>query len=141
MTQKQYDDMATILKFCRIFADQMRICMKNTGLWDKGFLLTMDCFRTDCSDGCVLDGAVRMFRRYDEESHHSEDMEQLSQEGKGWYVVHDPVAKTGSLPPDVKIEKCAKNVCKGSRKDATKPYPPDGMWISSYDDTPDVVVW
>ena len=41
MDQKQYDDMATIMQFGRLFATAMRRAMKNCGLLDKGFFLSV----------------------------------------------------------------------------------------------------
>ena len=131
MTDKQYADMATITMFGRIFADQMRKCLVNSGLWDKGFGISVDAFRTKCSDGFEVTGAVRLIRGYDnDENDHDDDMEQIQYFGERWAVCRDPKAETGSIPPEVHIKK-QRDVGERTGKVETKPLPPDGLWVGA----------
>ena len=136
MTQKQYADMTTIMQFGRIFSEQMKKCLVNSGLWEKGFCFCVDAYPTHCSDNVDLSGSVRIFRGYDNpENDHSEDMFQLNYDGKGWRVVNDPIAEAGSLPPEVHARE-RRDFNERIRENPSKPYPLDGMWISSFDDPP-----
>ena len=140
MTQKQYADMTTIMMFGRIFAEQMKTCLVNSGLWDKGFCLAVDTHPVITQHG-ETSGSVRIFKSYsDENADHSDDMYQMYwekrwDEGKGWMVVHDPIAETGSLPPEVHIKE-RRDFAERVGKYSSKPYPMDGLWISSHDDPP-----
>lgn len=136
MTQKQYADMTTIMMFGRIFAEQMKKCLVNSGLWDKGFCFVVDSYPTHSHVGDTS-GSVRIFRQYDDDNvDHSEDMFQLLWDGeKGWRVVHDPIAETGSVPPEVHVTE-RRDFAKRVGKYSSKPYPVDGMWISCHDDPP-----
>ena len=137
MTQKQYDDMTTIMQFSRLFASAMRKAMDNCGLTAKGFGLNVDVWDTVCEDGTVLKGAIRLQRGYESPKiDHSEDMTQLNYLEEGWLVANDPYAKAGSIPPEVHFEK--RTVRQGMAEETGKPYPPDGLWVSSRDNPADV---
>lgn len=137
MTQKQYDDMTSIMQFGRTFSDMMRKAMENCGLLQKGFFFNVDVCPVECEDGTVIMGAVRLRHRYDIESDHEEDMEQLEYNGERWCVINDPYAKTGTVPPEIRAEKKS-NDRQGMGKASGKPYPPDNLWISSRDNYSDV---
>lgn len=139
MNQKQYDDMTSIMQFGRIFSKAMRRAMENCGLLQKGYFLTVSSEEIECDDGTVITGSVRLAKLFDgNNTDHSEDMEQLEYNGERWVVIYDPYAKTGSVPPEVRIERKADD-SKRVAKASGKPYPPDGLWLSSRDDNPDVV--
>lgn len=142
MDQKQYEDMHSIAMFSRIFADQMYKCMKNSGLLDKGFHLDVSVTNIEHLDGTSLAASVEIQpwiidvgkKKYEENA-----VRQIRLAGeKEWRVRNDPYAKTGSLPPEVRIERKADD-SKRVAETSDKPYAPDGLWISSRDDNPDVV--
>ena len=140
MDQKQYDDMATIMQFGILFATAMRRAMKNCGLLDKGFFLSVSSEDIVSFDGTHITGSVRLNRYFDHENpkmlkeDHSDDMSQIEFDGERWSVIDDPYAKAGTVPPEVRASDGLKDVYKGAGKASAKAYPPDGLWLSSRDD-------
>ena len=140
MKQKEYADkyadMVTIMHLCRIFSEQMQRCLKNTGLWNDGFCISVDAYPTHCSDGTELTGAVRLFRGYDNpENDHSDDMTQIHLFGKEWHICNDPIAETGTVPAKVS-SKVRTDFAERNGKYAAKSDPLDGLWISIRDYPP-----
>ena len=144
MTDKQYADMTTIMMFCRHFADQMYKCMENAGLNEKGFELNIrvgnrELFsgKTEKCDICFEQSILDV----DRATYYKNRMEQRRMIGGGWFVDDDPRAEEGAIPPMVELRKTDEDVCKGTGSSASKPYPVEGLWLSSRDDYSDVGVW
>ena len=133
MNQKQYDDMTSIMQFGRIFSKAMSRAMEHCGLLQKGFFLTVSSEDIECDDGTHITGSVRLTSL--DGANVAESMTQLEYEGERWIVINDPYAKTGSVPPEIHCERKADDR-KGMAKTSDKPYPSDGLWISSRDDNP-----
>lgn len=144
MTDKQYADMTTIMMFCRHFSDQMYKCMENAGLNEKGFELNIrvgnrELFsgKTEKCDICFEQSILDV----DRATYYKNRMEQRRMIGGGWFVDDDPRAEEGAIPPMVELRKTDEDVCKGTGSSASKPYPVEGLWLSSRDDYSDVGVW
>lgn len=141
MNQKQYETMATIMGFGRVFADQIHKCMENAGLLDQGFE-----FKIRIDNGCYYEHGAdylvveleKSISRVDRDDYNVTRMEQAKIGRKGWVVLYDPIAEMCDLPPMVESRKAEENDGKGTGEDGSKPYPPYDMWISSADDYPDV---
>lgn len=137
MTQDQYEKMATIMQCGRIFAEQIHKCMENSGLLDQGYS-----FDVRMTNGCCLEDGADTYKveltkdicTIPIEEYKKTSMEQYKFGRKGWTIYLDPVAKKGTVPPEVRVAKADDS--KGRAKAATKPYPPDGLWLSSRDDYP-----
>lgn len=144
MTEKQYEDMTIISQFCRIFADQIRKCMENTGLLNEGFYLELSVrpsaveARRDYSTVCI----AKNLNEVGVDEWKATRMEQWKYDNEDWEVFYDPFAKSGTLP---------KEICYAERRsfeetlgeencgaEGTKPFPPDGLWVSDRDNTCDV---
>ena len=140
MTQKQYADMATIMQFGRFFAEQIRRCMENAGLMEQKYN-----FELRITNGCYLDGEdvikvqlEKAINSTEPEEFNETSMEQYKFGRKGWFVHYDPIAEEGSVPSEVRISKARKTYAEAEGKTGSKPYPPDGLWISSRDYPADV---
>ena len=142
MTQKQYADMTTIMQFGRIFADQIRICMKHAGLLDQGFHFSIRVEKGYGSDETFQ--RVELEKSLNDVSHEEWEESAMEQfgygEGREWSVYADPKAEMGSLPTEVCIRQRTRfrSGAEKAEKAAGKPLPPDGLWISSYDYDPPV---
>ena len=134
MTQKQYEDMRTIMQFGRIFADAMRRAMVNAGLVDQDFILEVQVQNEDIGDPdnhCI--STVELWKHpVRNEDYQESRMADFKFEKEGWEVVADPVVKPGIVPPEVRTMETATRVFE-SRKTVQKETPPDGLWISNYD--------
>ena len=137
MTQDQYEKMATIMQCGRIFAEQIQKCMENSGLMEQKYefslRITNGCYMEDGADVIKVE-LDKNICHTDEEEYKKTSMEQYKFGRKGWMIYLDPVAKKGTVPPEVRISKADDS--QGRAKAATKPYPPDGLWLSSRDDYP-----
>lgn len=136
MTQKQYEVGQVIMQMSRIFAKAMAECMKNSGLVDEGYVLSVrvqEGYKID--PGYTLTGSVTLEPKElgSTEEYFNNSFCNHYYEEKGWMVVNDPVIKTGAVPPVVRTAETAARVY-GSRKEAEKEFAPDGLWISRYDD-------
>ena len=144
MTDKQYADMTTIMMFCRHFADHMHKCMEDAGLLEKGFELEIRVGNKELFSGKVQKCDIcleRSILEVDTATYYKNRLEQRRFDEGGWFVDDDPKAEEGSVPPMVGIRKNDGDVCEGSGSSASKPYPVDGLWLSSRDDYSDVGVW
>lgn len=134
MTHKQYEASQIIMQMSRIFADQMRKCLENAGLLDEGYQLNVHVGQPVGTVDKALnyvwldkDSNVR------KDDYMKDKVWHYCFEGKGWVVVDDPVVKSGTVPPVVRIhaeEGRGEEDCETARK----PLPPDGLWISCRDD-------
>lgn len=151
MTDKQYADMTTIMMFCRHFADQMHQCMKNAGLLEQEFTLNIRVGETKLFSGMVEKGSIELEQSITDNTanYYKNRMAQrrlLTNKGTinegRWIVDADPRAEEGSIPPMVIESKKAKaDVSERTGSNSSKPYPVDGLWLSSRDDYSDVGVW
>lgn len=136
MNQKQYDAGQTIMQMSRIFAKAMRECMKNSGLLDSGYELNIKIWQPDdIGGGNTITESIRLDPKeinsaaeYEEKAFSNHCYEE-----KGWVVINDPIIKPGTVPPIVRTIETANRVF-GSRKETAKATPPDGLWISRYND-------
>jgi hypothetical protein len=135
MNQKQYEDMRTIMQFGRLFADAMRRAMINSGLLEQDYEMVVHIknYEIDAHPGSNLVGEVAL-KKYParNEDWYETSLVDFKFEKEGWMVNHDIVVKPGSLPPDVRIAEKAGRVYQ-SREEGTKPFAPDGLWLSSRD--------
>ena len=139
MTQKQYADMHTIMACCRIFSDQMYKCLSNAGLLEQGYAIKMYIGDNNLFDGCTENEYIELEQSILEHDFETWDKGRMTQRivNKGrWYVDVDPIAETGSIPPEVCYKE--RTDLKRDSKSGGKPYPPDGMWLSAYDYYPHV---
>ncbi len=135
MTQQQYEAGQTIMQMSRIFAKAMRECMKNSGLLDEGYELRINVWQPEETEGFIITESIRLDPK--EISSASEYEEKAFNNhyhvGKGWVVINDPIIKCGAVPPTVRTVETANRVFNG-RKEVQKETPPDGLWISKYND-------
>lgn len=136
MTDKRYADMTTIMQFCRIYTEQMYLCLKHTGMLDEGYQLRM--WVGSCDDPMGYDTMKTTIELENNslgigtENWHKNRMEQDLFEKRGWFVHDDPRTEVGGIPPEIRLEDRTKNDMEGTGKTGTKPYPPDGFWVSSH---------
>lgn len=139
MTNKKYADMTTIMQFCRIFSEQMYKCMKNAGLINEGFKLRIKVGRTDFGEDDIETSYIWLEKDIltsSSDEWANTRMYQTKLAGTEWKVSADPIAETGSLPPEIYFSKDSgqtdgKTAC---GKATGKPYPPYDLWISACDD-------
>lgn len=138
MTQKEYNQRLSMMEICRVFADQMSRCMDNAGLTKAGYKLTIEVGNEEYGTDGLLLSTVTLEENISDvgsEQWNRTQMCQMKLDGKGWFVHADPLAESGTVPPTINGKaKAGKNPVEGSGKNGTKPYPPDGMWFSTYDD-------
>ena len=136
MTQKQYEEMRTIMQFGRLFADAMRRAMENACLLDQDFELHVDIHKIDMdhrpNDALIESVEITkcVSRNDDWQNDRMADFKFVQE---GWIVNADPVIKGGVVPPTVRTMETASRVFE-SRKTVQKETPPDGLWISRFDD-------
>ena len=143
MTDKQYADMTTIMMFCRHYADQMYKCLEDAGLIEQGFELNIRVGDLKLFSGKTEKCCIELEQDImtNTANYYKNRMAQRRMNEERWFVDADPKAEEGSVPPMVGLRKNDENVCKGSGNSANKPYPVDGLWLSSRDDYSDVGVW
>jgi hypothetical protein len=130
MTGKTYYDIHTIMGFSRIFADQMYKAMKNCGLLDAGYGLSIKIGHyggEDVTEMVVMEQDILKIggKQWDETL-----IDQKKLKDEGWRVFSDPLCRGGAIPPVVSVEKTGRRA-EERRETAGKPYPPDGLWISA----------
>ena len=136
MTQKQYADMTTIMMFGRIFADQMYKCLENSGLLKEGFNLEISVGKHYDLPTGILESDIELCKSPTEHKDWIKSrMMHMKMKGCEWSVYNDPVAKAGTVPPEVGIKE-RRDFAERVGKYSSKPYPVDGMWISCHDDPP-----
>lgn len=141
MTQKQYEDMRTIMQFGRLFADAMRRAMINAGLTGQDFSLGVDVKNEDIGSKDNLVCTVELMKNPCRNDDYMESrMADFRFEKGGWEVVTDPVVKSGIVPPEVRTTETAFRIYE-SRTEVQKESPPDGLWISKFDDPYPVDLW
>jgi hypothetical protein len=136
MNPKQYEAAQTIMQMSRIFVKAMRECMEHSGLMKDGYELHLHVFQGYECAGVNLINSIRLDPRdinrpgeYEEKAFTNHCYEK-----EGWVVINDPVLKQGTVPPVVRTAETASRVFK-SGKETAKEYPPDGLWISRFDDS------
>lgn len=133
MNKEQYEAAHTILGFCRIFADQMVQCMKNSGLDKLGYHLNLSFDPVMFENGQISIGRVGLEKEAtidDRNNWWESAFIQRHILDEGWVIGHDPFAKTGTLPEDVRYPE-DRDERTGMAKEAEHPYPPDGFWIGA----------
>ena len=143
MTDKQYEDMTTIMMFGRIFADQMYKCFEENGLLGKykldigvgkNYDLHGERLACDVELSLVTEGKAKNDKAFWDE-YRKTKMSQMRMVGKEWCIYNDPQAKAGDLPPEVQIRE-ERIVEQGDSETSSKPYPSDGFWIGAdFNDT------
>ena len=137
MNQKQYDAARQIMQFSRLFADAMRKIMENNGLFDLDFTLDVRVEKLSIEGLygiCEYQGDIGLVRRPTlHDDWETDYMHEMKVKGKGWVVHSDPMLNSGVVPPTVRTMETAERVY-GEGKKTEKPTPPDGLWISRYDD-------
>ena len=136
MNQKQYEAMQTITQCSRIFADSMYRAMENAGLFDQGYQLSVRV--ENFKDTFTIKSRVELENNnlgIGTELWKKNRMGQTNWLELGWMVDDDPIAKEGTVPTMVG-QKTAEDDRKAVGEKAVHPYPPDGLWLSSRDDTP-----
>ena len=138
MTDKQYADIETMMMFGRIFADQMYKCLKNTGLLAEGYQMEL---YVGQKVGDLRNTFVEVEKNIADVGY--PDWKKSSArhskcEGGEWCVAFDPKAEAGSVPPEVHIRKESRTNKAAVGANANKPYPPDGLWIGSFNHDSDV---
>ena len=140
MNSKRYADMTTIMQFCRIFSEQMYLCMRNSGMLKEGYKLTINVGRWDgLTEDSILTSQVALEKQIlnNDPDYDTTRMEQFKFSGREWRVYDDPIAEAGSLPPEVhiKAEGWTGRTANGAET-ARKPGKSDGMWFSASDNDP-----
>ena len=139
MTDKKYADMTTIMEYCRIWADQMYKCLQNNDLSDFHIEMIIGNWKLENGNETSLIEFEKDIMTTPEDEYDSKRMSQMKMDdGKGWFVCHDPKAKAGTVPPTVRYIENKRTVCKAEGENTTKPLPPDGMWIGDPRNDPPV---
>ena len=138
MTKKDYTQRQSMMEICRTFADQMGKCMDNAGLTKEGFILTIEIGDEEYGSEDHLLSMITLEESINDvgqEQWHKTQMCQMKLDGKGWLIHADPLAESGTVPESIYGKaKDSKDSVEGSGEKGTKPYPPDGLWLSTFDD-------
>lgn len=140
MTDKRYADMVAIMQFSRIYTEQMHKCLKDSGMLDEGYHLRMWVGNFVGNDD-IMKATIELENNTFEigtEEWHKSRMDQEMFEERGWFVSADPKTEIGGIPPEIRIDNRTKDRVERKGKTGEKPYPPDGLWISSRYDPSDV---
>ena len=135
MDQKQYDAMQVITQCSRAFADQMKKCMENAGLTEKGFYLKVFIAPSESITYKTYSEVelCEFITVVGEKQYKKTCMEQFKLGENDWSVRHDPKAEAGSVPQNYG-SKATKDDGERVAEVSERPYPPDNLWISSRDD-------
>ena len=144
MDQKQYIDITSLMEISRGYAEIIHQCMDNHGLLKDGFEFTVRITNKqylNTSDDYLLVEIEKSISKTDHDEYKATSFVQAKCGGE-WRICNDPVAEEGSVPPvvadilrkqsEIRQEFRGKAMAEGT----SKPYPMDGMWISSHDDPP-----
>ena len=131
MNQKQFEAGKSISDLGKVFASSILPWLRSSGLYGNGYELNIRIGQPYVMD----DGSVLLATAHleNEDGFDSGFIYHYYQE-KGWRLIHEPTV----LPDDVRKVVPDKGYPR-SGEEAGKPFAPDGLWISAYDDTPDVV--
>ena len=136
MNQNQFEAMQTIMQCSRVFCDSMYRAMENAGLFDQGYQLGIKVEKF--ADSCTIKSMIELENNnlgIGTDIWKKNRMAQTNWAEWGWRVDDDPVAKEGTVPTMVG-QKTAEDDRKAVGEKAVHPYPPDGLWLSSRDDSP-----
>lgn len=138
MNRKQYEDAHKVARLCRIFADNMSRYLRETSLWELGYGVRVS-IDTYLDNGERTDlRTVRLTKSPAETDLDEWWKSQVTQQYSncdGWRIEYDPYAERKTLPENARFPE-DRDERTGMAKDADHPYPPDGLWISAYDDPP-----
>ena len=138
MTRKQYEAAQIIMQMSRTFSRAMYECMQNAGLLDEGYVLDVNVRKPyEVIKGTYLRCAVELCQDVSIKEWLDNRMCVHDYVKEGWVVIDDPVVRSGCVPPDVRTADTAAEVYRAG-KTAEKPFAPDGLWLSRYDDPCDV---
>lgn len=135
MTDKQHEDMATIMKSCRIFSEQMHRCMEHSGLLEQGYQLTIWVgeFNYYMNEECEIQLENNKTLKIGDDEWYKGRMHQTKYTETGWVNSCERYSKEEPIPSEVCTEeRKPSDDRKGEGTDGTKPYPPDGFWVSSH---------
>ena len=132
MTHEQYEAAQTVLQMSRLYARAMRECMENAGLLKEGYELHVCVNQEHEIDDTVLLNTIRLERDPSSDGYLENRFINFCFKKEGWVVVHDPIIKSGAVPPTVRTMETAARVY-GGREKTEKPTAPDGLWLSAYD--------
>lgn len=138
MTNEQYAIAHMLMKHCREFVEKVNAVMDSSGLTDMGYHLEITTRACDYSSGERSRGIVTIEKSAFEDDYLESVFRQRNYVEKGWMNDHDPFRKKCSVPPVVRTRTIKEVVFPGEAEDGGKAYPPDGLWISAYDDPGDV---
>ena len=138
MTDKQYADIATMMMYGRIFADQMYKCLVNSGLLDEGYVFQVSAGKGYDLFGATLATDVDICKGAKYKDWRETRFLQMRMKDGVWIVYDDPKERTGSIPPVVITVKKDGAVKEAVGANAEKPYPPDGLWIGAFNHDSDV---
>ena len=137
MNQQQYEDMKTIMRLSREFADTAYNLMVRSGLIEQDYELEVKVYNFKHFDGEIstrhielspnISRNIEMWRKY--------RMDQCRYLGKEWEIRDDPYAKKYVAIQDDECEEKA-NDSEGMAEVTGKHDPLDGVWFSNYDDPP-----
>ena len=131
MNQKQFEAGKSISDLGKVFASSILPWIRSSGLYGNGYELTIHVGQPYVLEsGDTLTATIHL----ENEKGFSEGFIYHHYLGKGWEKLHEPRV----LPDDVRKVEPDKGYPR-SGEEAEKPFAPDGLWISAYDDTPDVV--
>ena len=135
MNKEQFEVARAIMELSKAFADQMRKSMVRSGLLEDGYTLRVNVFpQYAMDDGSILRNTVEVTNLTYEESFNA--FEFLK---KGWETIHEPKIDEGTT--DAECKRDPESEKDGAGTEAEKPLAPDGLWISSADDTDYVQDW
>ena len=136
MNKEQFEVAQAIMELSKAFADQMRKSMIRSGLLEDGYTLRVNVFPQYAinDDNSILRNTVEITNLTYEESFNA--FEFLK---KGWETIHEPEIDAGTA--DAECKRDPESEEDGAGTETEKPFAPDGLWISSADDTDYVQDW
>ena len=135
MNKEQFEVAQAIMELSKAFADQMRKSMIRSGLIEDGYTLRVHVFpQYTLPDGTPLRNTVEITNgTYDESFNAFEYLKE------GWETMHEPEIDAGTA--DAECKRDPESEEDGAGTETEKPLAPDGLWISSADDTDYVQDW
>ena len=135
MNKEQYEASKIILKLSEVFVNQIRNTMVRTGLIDDGYKFRIDIFPSyEVSEGCFLKDTIDITN-----GKCAESFCKFNYRGEGWKTLYEPEINAGTA--DAECKRDPESEEDGAGTETEKPLAPDGLWISSADDTDYVQDW
>jgi hypothetical protein len=86
----------------------MFLCMKNAGLIDDGYSLTITVKNIKIDEGNNIEGTIWLAKDTDDSE--ASKLYQIKATSKGWWIINDPAIKSGCPVPEVRADKRSKAV-------------------------------